>query len=158
MAAGLVRSIRIAQVAGPYRLGGWRDQAMLAYEAAVQLRQAGDEVELLVLFEPPDVGQRPSVAERFRSAWAVRQTASRQTDAAYEHKLREAVRRYQPRANYTKTLVLRSSDASPLWLEEFLTDVEFKTVECKAPEVPSPVTATAAIRECLQILAQGVRR
>lgn len=153
IAAGLVRAIRTAQAEGPYRLGGWREQAILAYEAAVQLRKAGDEVELLVMFEPPDIGQRPSVAERLRSALAGRQTASRQTEVVYEHKLREAVRRYDPPPNYAKTLVLRSGDASPLWLAEFMTDVEFKTVG-----VQSPVTVAAAIGECFAAVDASRRK
>lgn len=46
-----VRSIRDVQPTGPYFLGGWCVDGLVAYEVAQQLRAAGDEVALLVLFD-----------------------------------------------------------------------------------------------------------
>lgn len=43
--------LRAAQPHGPYHLGGWCFGGVVAYEAARQLRAAGDEVAELVLFD-----------------------------------------------------------------------------------------------------------
>jgi amino acid adenylation domain-containing protein len=51
MAASYVAAIRAAQPRGPYRLGGWSIGGVIAYEMAHQLRNAGEEVELLALFD-----------------------------------------------------------------------------------------------------------
>jgi thioesterase domain-containing protein len=51
IASRLVRSIRAAQPAGPYFLGGFCSPGLLAYEAACQLIAAGQEVGMLVLVE-----------------------------------------------------------------------------------------------------------
>jgi acyl-CoA synthetase (AMP-forming)/AMP-acid ligase II/thioesterase domain-containing protein len=46
-----VHSIRDVQPAGPYFLGGWCIDGMVAYEVAQQLKAAGELVALLVLFD-----------------------------------------------------------------------------------------------------------
>jgi thioesterase domain-containing protein len=51
MAASYVAALRAAQPKGPYRLGGWSIGGVLAYEMARQLRESGDEVEFLALFD-----------------------------------------------------------------------------------------------------------
>ena len=51
LAAIAVRTVREIQPSGPYVLGGWCAFGLLAYEVAQQLRAAGEEVELLVLFD-----------------------------------------------------------------------------------------------------------
>jgi amino acid adenylation domain-containing protein len=51
MAADYVREIRRAQPAGPYQLLGWSVGGLVAQEMAVQLRQAGESVELLALMD-----------------------------------------------------------------------------------------------------------
>jgi nonribosomal peptide synthetase DhbF len=51
MAADYVRQIRHAQPAGPYQLLGWSVGGLVAQEMAVQLRQAGEPVELLALLD-----------------------------------------------------------------------------------------------------------
>ena len=48
IAAGILREV---QPSGPYVLGGWCASGVLAYEVARQLQAAGEEVELLVLFD-----------------------------------------------------------------------------------------------------------
>jgi thioesterase domain-containing protein/acyl carrier protein len=51
MASALVRSIRAVQPSGPYDLGGFCNSGVLAYETALQLIAAGQEVRLLVLLD-----------------------------------------------------------------------------------------------------------
>jgi amino acid adenylation domain-containing protein len=51
IAQRMVRLIRAAQPAGPYRIGGYSFGAILAYEVATQLIGADEEVELLALFD-----------------------------------------------------------------------------------------------------------
>ncbi|MBB4637955.1 non-ribosomal peptide synthetase [Longimicrobium terrae] len=63
MAERYVDEIRLAQPAGPYRLGGWSAGGLVALEVARRLRARGEEVSLLALFDtiPPD-GLREAVA------------------------------------------------------------------------------------------------
>ncbi|WP_276373759.1 amino acid adenylation domain-containing protein [Archangium gephyra] len=51
MAAHYVESIRSVQPSGPYLLGGWSMGGVIAYEMAHQLRQRGEEVELVALID-----------------------------------------------------------------------------------------------------------
>jgi surfactin family lipopeptide synthetase A len=53
IAGYLVKSMREAQPEGPYYLGGWCGDGLIAYEAARQLQAQGQKVELLALFEVP---------------------------------------------------------------------------------------------------------
>jgi len=71
MAAHYIREIREAQAEGPYYVGGWSFGGVIAFEMARQLRNAGQEVGLLALFDTysrrPD---RPARASRLRFlAW-----------------------------------------------------------------------------------------
>ncbi len=51
MAATYVAALREVQPHGAYHLGGWSIGGVIAYEMARQLRQAGEEVELLALLD-----------------------------------------------------------------------------------------------------------
>jgi thioesterase domain-containing protein/acyl carrier protein len=51
MAERYLAALRAAQPRGPYRLAGWSLGGVTAFEMARQLRQAGEEVELLALFD-----------------------------------------------------------------------------------------------------------
>jgi amino acid adenylation domain-containing protein len=53
IAACFLLKIQATQPTGPYTLGGLCIGAVLAYEIAVQLREAGHEVTFLVLLDPP---------------------------------------------------------------------------------------------------------
>ncbi len=55
IAACLAAKIRATQPTGPYILGGLCLGGVLAYEIASQLRSAGEEVNLLVLIDPPNL-------------------------------------------------------------------------------------------------------
>lgn len=50
-AAGHIRTLREKQPHGPYVLGGWCKDGVLAYEVAQQLTQAGEPVPLLILID-----------------------------------------------------------------------------------------------------------
>jgi amino acid adenylation domain-containing protein len=51
MAATYVDAIRGMRPRGPYRLGGWSFGGVVAWEMAQQIRAAGEEVDLLALFD-----------------------------------------------------------------------------------------------------------
>ncbi|MBW3655346.1 MAG: AMP-binding protein, partial [Gemmatimonadetes bacterium] len=53
MAAAYVAALRGVQPAGAYLLGGWSMGAVVEYEAARQLRAAGEGVDLLVMLHAP---------------------------------------------------------------------------------------------------------
>lgn len=51
MAAAYVDEIRAVQPAGPYAIGGYSFGGLIAYEMACRLREAGEDVDMLALFE-----------------------------------------------------------------------------------------------------------
>jgi len=51
MASAYVEALRAAQPRGPYLLGGWSLGGVVAYEMARRLRERGDEVALVALFD-----------------------------------------------------------------------------------------------------------
>ena len=53
LAAEYLTGLRAVQNEGPYLVGGWSMGAFVAHEMACQLQEQGDEVPLLVLFDPP---------------------------------------------------------------------------------------------------------
>ena len=64
MAAKCVKTIRATQAEGPYFLGGWCDEGILAYEIAQQLRRQGQHVALLVLFDAENPSSNKSLSRR----------------------------------------------------------------------------------------------
>jgi phthiocerol/phenolphthiocerol synthesis type-I polyketide synthase E len=54
VASQLVSVVRQQQPSGPYYLGGWCADGLLAFEMAQQLTAAGERVALLVLFDTPN--------------------------------------------------------------------------------------------------------
>ncbi len=61
MASDRLRAIVDAQPAGPYRLCGYCIGGLVAFETARLLKAAGQEVELVVMIDPPTTNARPSV-------------------------------------------------------------------------------------------------
>ena len=61
LAAHHIRVLRKVRPHGPYAVGGWSVGGLVAHEMAVQLEQAGETVELLLLLDgfAPDSGGRP---------------------------------------------------------------------------------------------------
>ncbi|HLO02229.1 MAG TPA: amino acid adenylation domain-containing protein [Symbiobacteriaceae bacterium] len=51
MASEYISAIRSVQPAGPYWLGGWSLGGVIAFEVARQLRELGEEIALLILFD-----------------------------------------------------------------------------------------------------------
>ena len=60
VAAAHLEALRGVQPTGPYRLGGWCNGGLMAYEVARQLHAQGQTVDLLVLIDP----DAPSPAHR----------------------------------------------------------------------------------------------
>jgi thioesterase domain-containing protein/acyl carrier protein len=57
IAAYYLQEIRSVQANGPYFLGGYSFGAIVAFEVAQQITKGGEEVELLVLLDPPNLGR-----------------------------------------------------------------------------------------------------
>jgi amino acid adenylation domain-containing protein len=66
MAARYLEEIRQAQPHGPYWLGGWSAGGTVAFEAARQLREAGEPVALIAMIDPqaPDGARQGSPPDR----------------------------------------------------------------------------------------------
>ncbi|CCK26517.1 hypothetical protein BN159_2138 [Streptomyces davaonensis JCM 4913] len=64
LAAHYVDAVREAFPHGPYRLGGLSFGGLVAFEMAQQLTAAGEEVEVLTLFESSLAGSPPDLAPR----------------------------------------------------------------------------------------------
>ncbi|MGW5869172.1 non-ribosomal peptide synthetase [Streptomyces sp. NPDC055239] len=65
LAAAHATTIRAAQPAGPYHLGGWSTGGAVAFETARRLRAEGAEVAALALIDtdvPPELAEPPSTA------------------------------------------------------------------------------------------------
>lgn len=64
-----IKEIRSVQQCGPFRVGGYSMGGLIALEIARQLREQGDEVELLFLLDPmaPVRYRQPSTGEEVRS-------------------------------------------------------------------------------------------
>jgi len=63
MAENYLRVLRTVQPAGPYHLGGWSMGGAIAFEMACQLRDHGEEVASLVMFDtavPPGLVELPN--------------------------------------------------------------------------------------------------
>lgn len=67
MAAYYIQAIQSVQPQGPYLLGGWSFGGLVAFEMAHQLRQAGQTIALLALFDTPSPLRvhRPSLINIF---------------------------------------------------------------------------------------------
>jgi amino acid adenylation domain-containing protein len=63
MAASYIDAMRQAQPQGPYLLGGWSFGAYVAFEMANQLKRAGQEIELLAVFDNGAPGVNTETAE-----------------------------------------------------------------------------------------------
>jgi amino acid adenylation domain-containing protein len=80
MAAAHIEAMRRVQAKGPYRLGGFCNGGLLAYEMARQLADQGEEVEVLALINPSEPNQFSALrAACARAARAIR--APRRTQA-----------------------------------------------------------------------------
>jgi thioesterase domain-containing protein len=75
VAALVVKGVREAQPEGPYYLGGWCNMGVLAYEAASQLLEAGQTVELVILLDATNpvsyrrIGRASLISSQIRYHW-----------------------------------------------------------------------------------------
>jgi len=67
IAAHCVQTLLQVQPEGPYFLGGWSDAGVMAYEMARQLRERGQTVALVVLFDAENQAHRPNTSSLFAS-------------------------------------------------------------------------------------------
>jgi acyl carrier protein len=113
IAAAHLDAIRAVQPQGPYRLGGFCNGGLLAYEMARQLEQRGEAVEFLGLVNPSDPfqpGLRQQVSDRLsrivRLPSAVQMTGYLRTRQALRHVYRR-LRPEGPRVeDFGKLLVI----------------------------------------------------
>ena len=62
MASFYLKAIRQVQPQGPYNLGGWSFGAFLSFEIARQLKEMGEDVDLLVLIDMPPLPEKRIIA------------------------------------------------------------------------------------------------
>jgi len=75
IAAGVLPEMIKQQPEGPFRLGGYCNGGLLAWEIAHQLRTAGREVEVLAMVEPMSLNTRPWLRAARRVAAVVERLA-----------------------------------------------------------------------------------
>jgi thioesterase domain-containing protein/acyl carrier protein len=110
IAADYVRIIREAQPSGPYILIGLCIAGVIAYEAAQQLRQAGEQVPLLIMidsWEPGNWNQR-SLSRRVLFRWLRRLSGLKHRLGLL---LRRKARLTEILASYHESLVLDFASA-----------------------------------------------
>ncbi len=116
--AELVRTLRRHQPRGPYYLGGWCRWGVMAYAAARQLEQEGEEVRLLVMLDAVNAtSPYQAVKRRARSVLQAvggrDGTAPRPVMAALTTEVEAASLRYRPQIYRGDVLLLCSRDGEP---------------------------------------------
>jgi len=99
IAAAHIEAMRAVQPRGPYRLGGFCNGGLLAYEMARQLEAAEEQVEFLGLINPSEPVQSSPLCAACEAGQRVRRVArSRQTDLYLRarHAQRHIYRRLRP--------------------------------------------------------------
>lgn len=122
MARRHLASIRMVQPHGPYRLGGHSFGGLVALEMAIQLREAGDEAELVVVIDsfPPNPEVMPdalwgSPVAKLRGMVAIAGAGILPVgeQGPYWRFHRQGIamqRRYSPRAYSGRTLIVIAAD------------------------------------------------
>ncbi|QHG16471.1 amino acid adenylation domain-containing protein [Nostoc sp. ATCC 53789] len=77
MAAYYIAAIRTVQPQGPYSIGGWSFGGIAALEIAQQLRQQGEEVNMLVLIDCPAPLSSEDLDEATLAAWFIQDLEGR---------------------------------------------------------------------------------
>jgi thioesterase domain-containing protein/acyl carrier protein len=99
VASAHVESVRAFQPVGPYRLGGFCNGGLLAYEMARQLEAAGEEVEFLGLINPSEPVQSSLLARLCSGVGAIGRGGEKRAGDLYlrtRHALRHLYRRLRP--------------------------------------------------------------
>jgi thioesterase domain-containing protein/acyl carrier protein len=76
MATYYIEELRSVQPRGPYFLGGYSFGGFVTFEMAQQLRAAGEQVALVVLFDTYNRGRHDSLAERIKLHLRARERSS----------------------------------------------------------------------------------
>lgn len=116
MAAHYIRDMRTVQPCGPYYLGGFSFGGVVAFEMACQLRDQGEDIELLALFDAFPSGYQRSLGWRVRLANYVRRAryhagelAGAKRGAYVKARLKTARRRVRERVWDVRSLPYRVS-------------------------------------------------
>ena len=121
VAERMVAALRTVQSRGPYYLGGWCRWGVMAYAAACQLIEEGEEVALLVLL---DANNKHSPNQALKRAKRLARasvglplgTRTPWADAAnFGEKVLRAANRYRPPSYSGEVLLLRAEDAERDW-------------------------------------------
>jgi acyl carrier protein len=102
VAAAHLDAIRAVQPHGPYRLGGFCNGGLLAYEMARQLERQGERVEFLGLVNPSPPfqrGPRQELADRLYRTLRVPRGAQVTAYLRARHALRHVYRRLRPQGS-----------------------------------------------------------
>jgi amino acid adenylation domain-containing protein len=99
VAAAHLRALRAVQPHGPYRLGGFCNGGLLAYEMARQLERDGEQIEFLGLVNPSSPlqrGSRQRLADRVYQLLHVPDSAQLTAYLRGRHALRHVYRKVRP--------------------------------------------------------------
>lgn len=115
LAREYVEAIRARQPRGPYRLAGFSFGGVLAYEAAQQLRAAGEAVLIVIVLDSDTPGAGPYNLMRSLKSWLGKRLARpggapASLAAARDARYIDAMRRYVPRRYPGKVLYVQSAD------------------------------------------------
>ena len=100
VAAPLVRKLRRLQPHGPYYLGGWCADGVIAYEVAQQLSAQGEKVGLLVLFDAWNPARWKEYSRLERSRIRLRCRVVNALTKFWKHDLRETLADYEWRLKF----------------------------------------------------------
>ena len=99
MVAAYIEEMRSIQPEGPYLIGGFCNGGLLAYEIATQLREAGQQVDLLALITPSVSGSTNKLLSSIKGSGRLLHVAPRTQLNWYlrtRHALRHIYRRLRP--------------------------------------------------------------
>jgi thioesterase domain-containing protein len=99
VASSHVESVRAVQPVGPYRLGGFCNGGLLAYEMARQLEAGGEEVEFLGLINPSEPVQSSLLVRLCSGVGSMGRGGEKRAGDLYlrtRHALRHLYRRLRP--------------------------------------------------------------
>ncbi len=102
VAAPLVRKLRRLQPHGPYYLGGWCADGVIAYEVAQQLSAQGEKVGLLVLFDAWNPVRWEEYSRLERSRIRLRCRVVNALTKFWKHDLRETLADYEWRLKFRR--------------------------------------------------------
>ena len=121
VAERMVAALRTVQPRGPYYLGGWCRWGVMAYAAACQLIEEGEDVALLVMLDannkhsPYQALKRAKRLAYHRVGLRTAPGAVRADAADFGEKVLRAANRYRPSSYSGEVLLLRAEDAERDW-------------------------------------------